>query len=660
MDTPTRHDQKHSDTAPPGQSHAHAPSPEAVREALEKVLASKAFSKSPRLSRFLRFTVEQTLQGRKDGLKEYVLGVEVFDRPQGYDPQTDPVVRVQAGRLRMRLQQYYQSEGAHDPLSLEFSKGSYTPGFRTKSLIRGAGGNPLSGVRLPSRSHALWMAGLLVVVTAAAYLSGRSFPRGSFHSTDSAEPSTRAAQVRFGGASSIAVLPFEDQSPQKNEAYFCDGMTETLIDALTRVNGLRVVSRASVFSLKGKALDLGTIASKLHVGWVVQGSVRREDDRLRVVAQLVDVSDGVNVWSEIYDRRVGDVFAIQDELSSTIASTLKDRFGNSDGTEQRLAKIHARNPDAYMPYLKGRYHLAALTRPAIDKSLLYFEKAIGEDPNYALAYAGLSEAYNSLASENFSPPREVMPKAEAAARKALAMDDSLAEAHAVLGLVESTYEWDWQSADREFRRAIALNPRYAPAYQWYGLTCLASTGRAQEALTAIGQAQKLDPLSLVTNTNLASVLLRMGRYDDAIRIYTETVDLDPNFFWAYRDLGLALCARHSYKASIGALEKADSVSNNNPGVLAALGYCYAVSGNVRRAQDILRHLKELSAGSYVPPYHIAAVYAGLGDKKRALEWLDLAYQDRSTWMNGIKGDPLFDSLRDDPRFIDILKRMGLA
>jgi tetratricopeptide (TPR) repeat protein len=356
----------------------------------------------------------------------------------------------------------------------------------------------------------------------------------------------------------------------------------------------------------------------------------------------------------------GIVFAIQDELSSAIAGALEDRLSNSEGTERQLASMYVRDGDAHMLCLKGHHHLAALTRPEIDKSLVYFGQAVAKDPRYSLAYAGLSEAYTVLADENFLPPREVMPKAEAAARKAVALDDSLAEAHAVLGLVESTYEWDWRGADREFRRAIALNPRYASAYQWYGLTCLASTGRAEEALTAIGQARSLDPLSVSTNTNLASVLLRLGRYDEAIRIYTDTVELDPKFFWAYRDLGLALWRKHSYSDAVKALEKADSVSNDNPGVLAALGYCYAVTGNVKRAQDVLGRLQSLSSRCYVPPYHIAAVYAGLGDKERALDWLDRAYRDRSTWMNGIKGDPLFDSLRDEPRFVEILRKMGLG
>jgi TolB-like protein/Flp pilus assembly protein TadD len=559
----------------------------------------------------------------------------------------------------MRLQQYYQSEGAQDSLIFEFSKGSYVPAFRTKDFVDRARESDSTVIHSSGNTHTLWVIGALVVVSTIAYLSGRSFSGVSLTSpTALAGPPTASELVRYDREPSIAVLPFEDQSPLKDDAYFCDGMTETLIDALTKVDGVRVAARACVLSLRGKP-DLGSIGRKLHVGLVVEGSVRREENRFRVVAQLIDVSSGLNVWSEIYDRWTGDVFAIQDEISSAIADAVRSQIGRSPAGHQ-LTKMYTRNADAYLSYLKGRYHLAALTRREIEKGMLYLEQAIDKDQNYALAYAGLAEGYTLLADDNFSPPREVMPKAEAAARRALAIDESLAEAHAVLGLVESTYEWDWQSADREFRRAIALNPKYASAYQWYGLTCLASTGRAEEALAAIGQAQKLDPLSTEANTNLASVLLRLGRYDDAIRIYTDTVDLDPNFFWAYRDLGLALCEKHAYRESIMVLEKADSVSQNNPAVLSALGYCYAIRGDVRHAQAILVRLSQLSDRSYVPPYHVAAVYAGLGDKQKALEWLDRAYQDRSTWMNGIKGDPLFQSLRTEPRFIQILKRMGLG
>jgi TolB-like protein len=274
---------------------------------LAKLLASKTFNKSPRLSRFLKFTVQQTLDGHRDELKEYVLGVEVFDRPDGYDPQTDPVVRVQAGRLRTRLKQYYESEGTYDPLIFEFSKGSYIPTFRAQNLVSDAGKRSAAEAHLSSRSHTLWMAGALLAVGTVAYWSGRLFPPQSFRvSAGQVGLAVDMGQTRFDGALAIAVLPFEDQSPKRDEAYFCDGMTDTLINALTKVDGLRVVARSSVLSPSAKPFDLGTIWAKLHVGLVIQGTVRREDNRLRVVAQLVDVPNAANVWSEIYDRSVGD------------------------------------------------------------------------------------------------------------------------------------------------------------------------------------------------------------------------------------------------------------------------------------------------------------------------------------------------------------------
>jgi len=324
-----------------------------------------------------------------------------------------------------------------------------------------------------------------------------------------------------------------------------------------------------------------------------------------------------------------------------------------------LAKTYTHNPEAYALYLKGRYHLQGLTRPDIEKGMSYFAKALALDPNYALAYAGMAEAYNVLGGSNFSPPDEVMPKARIEALKALKIDQSLPEAHAALGLVKSTYEWDWEGAEQEFKRAIELNPGYVSAYEWYGLTCLASRGRMGEALAAITQARNLDPLSRDVSTNLATVLLRLGRYDEAIRIYWDTVDLEPQYYWAYRDLGLALYEKSEFKEAVKTLEKANSLSLGNSGVAAALGYCYAATGDAGKAQIILNGLLELSKKTYVPPYHVAAIYAGLGEKEQAIEWLNRAYEDRSTWMNGIKVDMLFASLRGDPRFIEILTKMRL-
>jgi tetratricopeptide (TPR) repeat protein len=429
---------------------------------------------------------------------------------------------------------------------------------------------------------------------------------------------------------------------------------------LTKVEGLRVAARISAFAFRERQLEFATIGQKLHVGAVLEGRVRQEGQRLRVSVQLVNVSDGLNVWSESYDRQITEIFAVQDEIAQSIVDALKNKFSWSIGSREQLAKADTRNPEAYTLYLKGHYLLEKMTGPEVTKGMSYFAKAIEKDPAYALAYVGMAEGYNLLGNSNLSAPRDVMPKGRAAALKALALDDSLAEAHAALGLIESTYDWDWKGAEREFKRAIELNPGYVSAYQWYGLTCLASTGRMTEALAAIRKARDLDPLSLLTNTNLASVLLKMGQYDEAIRIYKETIDLEPKFFWAYRDLGLALYEKHSFRDAIDALKKADAVSSGNPGVMAALGYCYAVLGETSRAQNMLDALKELSKRTYVPPYHIAAVYVGLGQNEKALEWLDRAYEDRSSWMNGIKVDPLFANLRGEPQFTAILKKMGLA
>lgn len=634
--------------------------PDLVRDELQRILESSTFSKSPRLSRFLRFTVEQSLEGHNERLKEYALGVDVFDRGPAFDPQTDPIVRVQAGRLRTKLQHYYDSEGVGAAVVFELPKGAYIPSFRRMVTSQPAIAPSTELISVSRLRPATWLTVSLIVVAAILYAIAHTPSRNRPDTSATTVDRGEAGNPKGSTVSSIAVLPFEDGSPQKDKGYFCDGMTETLIDALTKVEGLRVAARISTFAFREKHLEFATIGQKLHVGAVLEGHVRQDGQRLRVSVQLVNVADGLNVWSELYDRDIADVFAVQDEIAQAIVNALKNKFSWSIGSKGQLAKAYTRNPEAYTLYLKGHYLLEKMTPAEINKGMSYFTDAIRKEPGFALAYAGMAEGYNLLGNSNLSAPRDVAPNAKMAAMKALSLDESLAEAHAALGLIESTYDWDWNSAEREFRRAIELNPGYVSAYLWYGLTCLASTGRMNEALAAIRKARDLDPLSPITNTNLASVLLRMGRYDEAIRIYRETIDLEPSFFWAYRDLGLALFEKRSFGEAIDALRKAHSISGGNPGVMAALGYCYGALGQTNLARNMLNQLQELSKRSYVPPYHIAAVYAGLGQPAQALEWLDRAYQDRSSWMNGVKVDPLFGSLRPDPRFASILKKMGLA
>jgi TolB-like protein/Tfp pilus assembly protein PilF len=661
MQTTVTQDREHKEAL--NSESLNQPPAESVRAELERVLGSKTFSASPRLSRFLKFTVEQTIQGNRHNIKEYLLGVDVFDRGESYDPRTDPIVRVEAGRLRAKLQQYYESEGVGDQLVFELPKGTYVPSFRQRASVAA----PLQNQATPSRQRPrlvnILLALLLGTVAGASFWvyqsrSGRSIVRDRTAGSALA-PAGPSQTSSWGAASSIAVLPFEDLSPQHDQRYFCDGITEALINALTKVEGLRVAARTSAFSFRDKQFDMKNIGDKLHVGAVLEGSIRRDGKRLRVSAELVNIADGLNIWSETYDRNLEDLFSIQDEISWAIVNALESKFASAVVTRKVLAKAYTRNPEAYSLYLRGRYHLDDTNRAGIEKSMSYFGKAIALDPNYALAYAGMAEAYNALGNSNLAPPHEVMPKARAAAIKALALDDSLAEAHAALGLIESTYDWNWQGSEREFRQAIALNSGYVSAFQWYGLTCLASTGRMVEALAAIKHAQELDPLSLATSTNLASVLLRLGRYDLAIQIYKETVELEPKYFWAYRDLGVALAQKHRFSDSIQMLEEANLISNGNPGVMAALGYSYAVAGKTAKAKGVLWGLKKLSAKTYVPPYHVAAIYAGLGNKSQALDWLDRAYEDHSSWMNGIKVDPLFTSLHSEPRFIELLKKMNL-
>ena len=373
-------------------------SAESVRTQLRKILSSSTFARSERLARFLTFTVEQTLGGRGENLKEFVIGVEVFDKNEKYDPRMDPIVRVEARRLREKLRKYYETEGHDDALYIDFPTGAYVPLVKTREA---------AGVSKPA--------------------------------------ATRAENA-------IAVLPFVNLSSEQENEYFSDGLTEELINALTKVEGLRVVAWSSAFQLKGKARDIRRIAEQLRVRAVLEGSVRRTADRLRITAQLVDTTDGHYLWSETYERAIKDVFSIQDEISSAIVGALRIKLTGSAG--RSLITRYTENLQAYHLYLKGRFYWNKRTEEDFYKALGFFEQAIQIDPNYAPAYAGMADSYIMLGEHGSVPALSIMRKARATASRALEIDPSLAEAHVSLGSVAGLYEWNWRESEQHFRRAL--------------------------------------------------------------------------------------------------------------------------------------------------------------------------------------------------------------
>lgn len=466
------------------------------------------------------------------------------------------------------------------------------------------------------------------------------------------EPPTKKAQP------SIAVLPFTDMSPNKDQEYFCDGMAEEIINALTHIEGLRVVARTSAFSFRGKEVDVREIGRKLSVETLLEGSVRKAANRIRITAQLVNVADGYHIWSEKYDRNKEDIFAIQDEISLAIVSKLKVKL--LGGEKENLVRRYTDNIEAYNLYLKGRYFWSKRTEKGLKKGIEYFEHANEKDPDYALAHVGLADSYSLLCSYHILAPKESIPKARSAAMRAIEAHDALAEAYEALAHVRILHDWSWLDAEREFKRAIQVNPGYATAHQRYSLL-LTVMGQLSEAIAEIKRAQELDPLSLIINTDVGLIFYIAHQYGQAVEQCRNVIEMDPNFGVAHFALGLAYEQKGAYKEAIAELQKAITASGGITVMTGALGHAYAVSGKRDKAQKVLDESKELSKQRYVSPYSIATIYVGLGEKDQAFEWLRKAYEDRSVWLIHLhlKADPRLDGLRSDPRFTALLKKMGL-
>jgi serine/threonine-protein kinase len=447
---------------------------------------------------------------------------------------------------------------------------------------------------------------------------------------------------------SIAVLPFVNVSGDQNTEYLSDGITESLINNLSQLPNLKIKSRDSVFHYKGKETDPEEVARQLGVRAIFKGRLTQRGDTLAISAELIDARNDDHLWGQQYNRKLADIFALQDEIAREITNTLRLRLTAQD--EKRLAKRYTENVEAYQDYLEGRYQWDKKTEEGFKKGVEYFQQAIAKDPTYALAYAGLADCYTGLAGFGFVPAKEGYPKALEEALKALEIDDKLAEAHASLAFIKSNYDWDWSGAEQEFKRAIELNPGSATAHHFYGLALAYMGGRFEEAIDESKRAVELDPLSLIINADLGHVFYEARKYELAIEQERKTLEMDPNFNPAHHWLGLAYLQKSMDKEGIAEFEKE----------FPFLGYAYAVAGRRAEAQQVLDKLNELSKQKYVPAVSMARIYVGLGEKDKAFEWLEKAYLDGSIGGGtGIAVDPIFDPLRSDPRFMDILRRMNL-
>jgi len=458
------------------------------------------------------------------------------------------------------------------------------------------------------------------------------------------------------GIRSLAVLPLDNLSADASQNYFADGMTDELITDLAQISALRVISRTSVMVYKGARKPLPQIARELNVDAVVEGTVLRSGDQVRITAQLIEASTDKHLWSQSYEGELRDTLALQNRVASAIADQI--RINLTPQEQAALKNVKVVNPEAYESYLKGRYFWNKRTADGLKAALAYFNQAIEEDPKYARAYSGLADTYALMGDWQYAviPPKEAFPKAKVAALKALELDSTLGEAHNSLAFVLDGFDWDFDSAGKEFQRAIELNAGYATAHHWYAWH-LSLLGRYDDAIAEMRKAENLDPLSLIINADLAEILVLAHSYDESIRQSRKAIDMDPNFALAHNQLAQAYLQKHMYDEAVAELQKAVQLSGNSPTCVANLARAYVASGKRTEAVKLLSDLKKRSIPGYSNASEIAIIYASLGDTDQAMTWLEKGYEER--FNPSVLLRPGFDPLRSDSRFQNLVHRIGL-
>jgi TolB-like protein/DNA-binding winged helix-turn-helix (wHTH) protein/Tfp pilus assembly protein PilF len=456
---------------------------------------------------------------------------------------------------------------------------------------------------------------------------------------------------------SIAVLPLANLSADPSQEYFSDGLTDELITELAQISSLRIISRTSVMHYKGTMRTAPQIAQELNVDAVLEGSVQRSGDRVRITAQLIAARQDKHLWASSYEEDFKNVLSIQDEIARDVANQIQLRLTSQQ--HARLSRSRSVNPEAHEAYLKGLYYWSLRGRNNIEKAVDYFNQAIALDPGYALPYAGLAQCYIPLNYFSYISGREARAKSIAAAEKALQLDDSIAEAHTALGSAKSFYDHDWEGADREFRKAIQLNPSYATGHHWYA-QMLVALEQNEQALAESQRARDLDPWALIISSGWAGRLYWMRRYDEAIAHIKNTIELDSNFAVSHWEFGSILVQKKDFPDAIRELHKAESLAPDNSLMLGGLGYAYAASGDSVGANAVLHELHRRAAERYVSPYDFVVVYAGLDDKDRAFAWLQKAEDDLDCRLMFLNVEPMLDNLRPDPRFQEFVKHVGLS
>ncbi len=466
----------------------------------------------------------------------------------------------------------------------------------------------------------------------------------------------KTASRRRKTIDSLAVLPLANASADPQTEYFSDGITESIINMLSRLPKLRVMARSTSFRYKGKDIDPCVAGAELGIQAVLVGRVQFLGDRLTIGVELVKVADGSQIWGEQYNRKLADIFSVQEEISKDIADNLRLRLTKED--KCRLVKRDTMDTEAYRLYLQGRFYWNKRTEKGLTKAIEFFQQALEKDANYSLAYTGLADAYNNLGSYSIWAEAEAFPKAKAAAFKALELEETQAEAHVSLAFAMFIYDWDWAGAQKEFERALELNPDYSTAHHWYAWYLLA-VGRLTAAVAEMQRAVELDPLALPINTNLGFAYYYSRQYDQAIDHFRKTLEMDATFAEAHRGLGESLEQQGLFEEAIAELQQAHTLAGGSMETLAHLGHTYALAGKRVEAQEILDRLKTCPKDKHVSSHDIANLYTALGETEDAFHWLGRAYGEHCYRLAWLKVDPKMDSLREDPRFGELLRQMHL-
>ena len=619
-----------------------------AQETLRRILASAAFANSPRMSRFLRFVVEETVAGRGGDLKEYVVGLRVFDRPESFNPTADPTVRVEASKLRAKLARYYELEGRNDPVVVVIPKGHYAATFSLRAPVEvsPAGAVEPAAVPPPTRIQrpAVLACGLAVLVIAVAYSAYvLTVPR---------------LVISRDGRITLAVLPFQNLTGDPEQEYLCDGLTEEMIAQMSAINPaeLGIIARTSAMHYKSTTKRADEIGRELGAQFLLETSLRRIGNRLRITAQLIDARSQRHVWGEQYERHAEDLLAVQGDVAAAVTRRTAASLGLSGAEVASTPKRLPKNSLVYEHYLRGRYHWSKGSSEGLRKAQEHFQQAIVLDPSYPLAYSGLADTYALLGSYDVMPLSESHQLGRQAALKALELDGSVGEAYRSLAAITADY-WQWADADRYYRRALELSPNDATTLRLYAFH-LAYTGHPLDALPLAEQARSLDPVSPSARTTLGTVLYLARRFDDAVHAFDEALDLDERYAMARALLGLAYISKGMPDRAVAELQTARA-SSTRPDIVAFHGYVLARAGRKREAQSAIDDLHRLTSPRSPSPFLVALVYTGLEDNDRAFEWLAKAADAHAWEMPTLKASPIFDGLRADPRFPALLDQVGL-